>query len=182
MFVSWKQMMHRGIDDPYDSEPLVLIHGGLTTIGETQGWVQSLAQARRVIAVEMQGHGHTADTDRPMSFATLGNDIAGLLDYLDIPKADRVGHSFGAASAIRAAIQHPDKVRVVYQGPRGHGRGWRRDGRNDDSDPDGPALPTMARAAALPAVSRQDGEALGRGLRLVGRDRRVADAGAAGVC
>jgi pimeloyl-ACP methyl ester carboxylesterase len=125
MFVSWKQMMHRGIDDPYDSEPLVLIHGGLTTIGETQGWVQSLAQARRVIAVEMQGHGHTADTDRPMSFATLGNDIAGLLDYLDIPKADRVGHSFGAASAIRAAIQHPDKVRrlVVISsrmlGPRG---------------------------------------------------------------
>src|SRR5437016_9002798 len=92
-------------------EPLVLIHGGLTTIGEIQGWVQPLAKTRRVIAVEMQGHGRTADTDRPMSFATMGDDIAALLDHLKIPKADLVGHSFGGATAIRAAIQHPDKVR-----------------------------------------------------------------------
>src|SRR4029077_13493274 len=63
-----------------EGEPLVLIHGGLTTIGEMQGWVQPLAKTRRVIAVEMQGHGRTADTDRPMSFTTLGDDIAVLLD------------------------------------------------------------------------------------------------------
>src|SRR5918996_576712 len=50
-------------------EPLVLIHGGLTTIGEMQGWVQPLAKTRQVIAVEMQGHGHTADTDRPTTLA-----------------------------------------------------------------------------------------------------------------
>ena len=49
-----------------EGEPLVLIHGGLTTIGEMQRWVQPLAQTRQVIAVEMQGHGRTADTDRPM--------------------------------------------------------------------------------------------------------------------
>jgi pimeloyl-ACP methyl ester carboxylesterase len=100
-------------------EPLVLIHGGLTTIGEMPVWIESLAKARQVIAVEMQGHGHTADTDRPMSFRTLGDDIAALLDYLDILKADLVGHSFGAACAIRAAIQHPDKVRrlVVISSP-----------------------------------------------------------------
>src|SRR5207302_1957256 len=106
-------------------EPLVLIHGGLTTIGEMQGWVQPLAKTRRVIAVEMQGHGRTADTDRPMSFATMGDDIAALLDHLKIPKADLVGHSFGGATAIRAAIQHPDKVRrlVVISSP--HARsGW----------------------------------------------------------
>jgi pimeloyl-ACP methyl ester carboxylesterase len=94
-----------------EGEPLVLIHGGLTTIGEMQGWVQPLAKTRRVIAVEMQGHGRTADTDRPMSFTTLGDDIAVLLDHLEIPKADLVGHSFGGASAIRAAIQRPEKVR-----------------------------------------------------------------------
>ena len=58
-------------------EPLVLTHGGLTTIGEMQEWVQPLAKTRRVIAVEMQGHGRTSDTDRPMSFATMGDDIAG---------------------------------------------------------------------------------------------------------
>jgi pimeloyl-ACP methyl ester carboxylesterase len=100
-------------------EPLVLIHGGLTTIGEMEAWVRPLAQTRQVIAVEMQGHGHTADTDRPMSLATLGDDIAALLDDLKIPKADLAGHSFGAAVAIRAAIQHPDKVRrlVVISSP-----------------------------------------------------------------
>ena len=89
-----------------EGEPLVLIHGGLTTIGEMQGWVQPLAKTRRVIAVEMQGHGRTADTDRPMSFSTMGDDIVVLLDQLNIPKADLVGHSFGGASALRAAIQH----------------------------------------------------------------------------
>src|SRR5579864_7408798 len=79
-------------------EPLVLIHGGLTTIGEMQGWVQALARTRQVIAVEMQGHGRTADTDRPMTLVTMGNDIAALLDVLEIPTADLVGHSFGGAS------------------------------------------------------------------------------------
>ncbi len=93
-----------------EGEPLVLIHGGLTTIEQMQGWVQPLAKTQRVIVVEMQGHGRTADTDRPMNFPTMGDDIAALLDHLYIPKADLVGHSFGGASALRAAIQHPDKV------------------------------------------------------------------------
>jgi pimeloyl-ACP methyl ester carboxylesterase len=108
-----------------EGEPLVLIHGGLTTIGEMQGWVQPLAEKRRVIAVEMQGHGRTADTDRPMSFTTLGDDIAVLLDHLEIPKTDLVGHSFGGASAIRAAIQQPEKVRrlVVISSPYARS-GW----------------------------------------------------------
>jgi pimeloyl-ACP methyl ester carboxylesterase len=56
-----------------------------------------------VVAVEMQGHGRTADTDRPLSLATLGDDVAALLDHLGIPRADVVGHSFGGACAIRAA-------------------------------------------------------------------------------
>jgi pimeloyl-ACP methyl ester carboxylesterase len=108
-----------------EGEPLVLIHGGLTTIGEMQGWVQPLAKTRRVIAVEMQGHGRTADTDRPMSFPTMGDDIAALLDQLNIPKADLVGHSFGGASALRAAIQHRDKVRrfVMISSPSARS-GW----------------------------------------------------------
>jgi len=106
-------------------DPLVLIHGGLMTIGEMQGWVQPLAKTRRVIAVEMQGHGRTADTDRPMSFATMGDDIAALLDHLKIPKADLVGHSFGGATALRAATQHAHKVRrlVVISSPYARS-GW----------------------------------------------------------
>ena len=112
-------------------EPLVLIHGGLTTIGEMQGWVEPLAKTRQVIAVEMQGHGRTADTDRPMTFSTMGDDIAMLLDYLKIPKADLVGHSFGGASAIRTAIQYPNKVRrlVVISSPSARA-GWYPEARN----------------------------------------------------
>jgi pimeloyl-ACP methyl ester carboxylesterase len=108
-----------------EGEPLVLIHGGLTTIGEMQGWVQPLAKTRRVIAVEMQGHGRTADTERPMNFPTMGDDIAALLDQLNIPKADLVGHSFGGASALRAAIQHRDRVGrlVVISSPSARS-GW----------------------------------------------------------
>lgn len=108
-----------------EGEPLVLIHGGLTTIGEMQGWVEPLAKTWQVIAVEMQGHGRTADTDRPMSFTTMGDDITALLDHLKIPKADLVGHSFGGASAICAAIQHPEKVRrlVVISSPYARS-GW----------------------------------------------------------
>jgi pimeloyl-ACP methyl ester carboxylesterase len=111
-----------------EGEPLVLIHGGLTTIGQMQGWVRPLAKTRRVIAVEMQGHGRTADTERPMSFPTMGDDVAALLDHLNIPKADLVGHSFGGASALRAAIQHRDKVRrlVVISSPSARS-GWYRD-------------------------------------------------------
>src|SRR5580704_13708345 len=106
-------------------EPLMLIHGGLTTIDEIQGWVQPLAKTWQVIAVEMQGHGRTADTDRPMSFTTMGDDIAALVDHLQISKAHVVGHSFGGASAIRAAIQHPEKVRrlVVISSPYARS-GW----------------------------------------------------------
>lgn len=106
-------------------DPLVLIPGGLTTIGEMQGWVQPLAQTQQVIALEMQGHGHTADTDRPMTFETMGDDIAALLGSLKVPRADLVGHSFGGASVLRAAIQHPDKVRrlVVISSPYARS-GW----------------------------------------------------------
>src|SRR5579863_3137668 len=106
-------------------DPLVLIHGGLTTIDQMQGWVQPLARTQQVIAVEMQGHGRSADTDRPMNFTVMGDDIAALLDHLRVPSADLVGHSFGGASALRAAIQHPDKVRrlVVISSPAARS-GW----------------------------------------------------------
>ena len=109
-------------------DPLVLLHGGLMTIGEMSVPLESLAKSRKVIAVELQGHGRTADTDRPLSFETMGDDIAALLDHLDIPKADVAGLSLGGAVALRTAIQHPDKVRrlVVISNPCAKS-GWYRE-------------------------------------------------------
>src|SRR5438309_546886 len=100
-------------------DPLVLLHGGLMTIGEMSTLLEPLAKTRKVIAVELQGHGRTADTDRPISFETMGDDIAALLNQLNISKADIVGLSLGAAVGLRTAIQHPEKVRrlVVISGP-----------------------------------------------------------------
>jgi pimeloyl-ACP methyl ester carboxylesterase len=92
-------------------DPLVLIPGGLTTIGEMQPWIEPLARTRQVIAVELQGHGHTPDTDRALTFDQLGDDVAALLDYLRIAQADLVGYSLGAATAIRATVRHTSKVR-----------------------------------------------------------------------
>jgi pimeloyl-ACP methyl ester carboxylesterase len=100
-------------------EPLVLLAGGLMTIGEMSTPLASLAATHEVIAVELQGHGRTADTDRPLSFETMADDIAALLDHLNISRADIVGLSLGAAVGLRTAIQHPDKVRrlVVISSP-----------------------------------------------------------------
>ena len=100
-------------------DPLVLLHGGLMTIGEMSTLLEPLAKTHKVIAVELQGHGRTADTDRPLKMETMGDDIAALLDQLSIQKADIAGLSLGAAVGLRTAIQHPEKVRrlVVISSP-----------------------------------------------------------------
>ena len=100
-------------------EPLVLLPGGLMTIPEMAPLVQALADERQVIAVELQGHGRTADTDRPLRLKTMGDDVAALIEHLGLGRADLVGYSLGADVALRAAIQHPDRVRrlVVLSTP-----------------------------------------------------------------
>jgi len=92
-------------------EPLVLLHGGLTTIPEMAPLLAPLAEQRQVIAPELQGHGRTADTDRPLRLATLGDDVAALIEHLGFEKADVVGFSMGGGVALRTAFQHPDRVR-----------------------------------------------------------------------
>jgi len=100
-------------------EPLVLLHGGLMTIPEMEVLLQPLANTNQVIAIELQGHGRTSDTDRPLSLSTLGDDVAALLDHLGVEQAHLVGYSHGADVALRTAFQHPKKVRrlVVISTP-----------------------------------------------------------------
>ena len=96
---------------------LVLIHGGGSTIQTTFGRViPELAENYKVIAVEMQAHGHTADIDRPLSFQQDADDIAMLLKTLNIEKANVFGFSNGASTTLQFAIRHPqmtDKIIVA---------------------------------------------------------------------
>jgi pimeloyl-ACP methyl ester carboxylesterase len=95
-------------------EPVVLLHGAYMTIpGNWTGWIEELSKTRKVIAVEMQGHGRTADIKRELSFENLSDDVAALLDYLKIPSADLIGFSMGGGVALECAIRHPEKVRKV---------------------------------------------------------------------
>src|SRR6202171_375081 len=95
-------------------EPVVLLHGAFMTITNNwTGWIDDLSKTRKVIAVEMQGHGRTADIERDMSSENLADDVAALLDHLKIPRADLIGYSMGGGVAMQCAIRHPDKVRKV---------------------------------------------------------------------
>lgn len=94
--------------------PLVLIHGGGSTIGTSFGRIlPSLAKTHKVIAVEMQAHGHTADIDRPLSFEQDADDVAELLKQLHISKADVFGFSNGASTTLEIAIRHPELVNKI---------------------------------------------------------------------
>lgn len=94
--------------------PLVLIHGGGSTIQTTFGRVlHDFSKTHKVIAVEMQAHGRTADIDRPLSFEHDADDIAALLKHLNIDKADIFGFSNGASTTLQCAIRHPDLVNKI---------------------------------------------------------------------
>ncbi len=93
-------------------EPVVLLHGAFMTITSNwDGWIGELSKTRKVIAVEMQGHGRTADIPRDFTSENLADDVAALLNYLKIPRADLIGYSMGGEVAMQCAIRHPDKVR-----------------------------------------------------------------------
>ena len=95
-------------------DPVVLLHGAFMTITNNwTGWIGELSKTRKVIAVELQGHGRTADIDRDISSANLADDVAALLDHLKIPRADLIGYSMGGGVAMQCAIRHPEKVRKV---------------------------------------------------------------------
>jgi pimeloyl-ACP methyl ester carboxylesterase len=93
--------------------PLVVLHGAFMTIGAMGAFVSALAEARQVIAVELQGHGHTADVDRPLSYEQMADDVAGLIRHLGIEQADVYGYSMGGGAALQLAMRHPELVRKL---------------------------------------------------------------------
>ena len=97
-----------------EGQPIVLLHGAYMTID--LNWreiIPELAKSHKVIALEMQGHGRTADIDRPVTFKALGDDVAGLLKYLKIDSADVLGYSLGGTVAFSFAIQHPEMLKKL---------------------------------------------------------------------
>ena len=92
--------------------PLVLIHGGGSTIETSFGRILPLlARTHQLIAVEVQAHGHTRDIDRPFSFEQDADDIAALLEQLGAQPADVLGFSNGGTTALQMGIRHPQRVR-----------------------------------------------------------------------
>jgi len=113
-----------GIELYYESHgagaPLILLHGGLGTIDAIFGrLLPALATKRRVIAVELQGHGHTADNGRPMTYEAMADDIAGLIATLGLGRVDVAGYSVGGGVTLQLGLRHADKVRklVVISAP-----------------------------------------------------------------
>lgn len=97
-------------------DPVVLLHGSFMAISNNfhwTEWIGELSKTRKVIAVEMQGHGRTADINRDFSYDNLADDAAALLDHLKIARADLIGYSLGGGVALNCAIRHPDRVRKV---------------------------------------------------------------------
>ena len=97
-------------------EPLVLLHGGFGATGMFGGLLPALAARRRVVAVDLQGHGRTVDIDRPLRIEHLADDVAALIEHLGLGSANVMGYSLGGAVALQAAIRHPavvDRLVVV---------------------------------------------------------------------
>ena len=128
--------------------PLVLLHGGDPTIKTSFGPILPLLAAHRLlVAFEQQGHGRTADVDRPFSFEQTAQDTVALLDYLGIAQADLYGYSNGGHIAIEVALRHPERVRrLVIQSAM-----FSRDG----SDPSFWESFRHARLEDMPAELRQ---------------------------
>jgi len=97
-----------------EGKPIVLLHGAFYTI--EMNWAQlipELSKTRKVIAIEMQGHGHTPFSDRKLDIATLASDVEGVMNYLRVDSADVAGFSMGGSVAYQLAVQSPKRVRKL---------------------------------------------------------------------
>jgi pimeloyl-ACP methyl ester carboxylesterase len=143
--------LHMYYEDCSDGSPLVLLHGGMLNIELSfADLIPELATRHRVIALEAQGHGRTADIERPITPAALAADVVGLLDHLGLDRAHVLGHSQGAATALELAVSYPDRVRSIVAASAS----VRMDGMHEDlTDPARQAtstrMPTQQDFAAM---------------------------------
>jgi len=93
--------------------PMILLHGGLFSSEMFGPTIPELAANHQVIAVDLQGHGRTADIDRPLDIRLMADDIAALIDHLGLDKPDLVGYSLGGGVAFFTAVKYPDKMRKL---------------------------------------------------------------------
>jgi pimeloyl-ACP methyl ester carboxylesterase len=91
--------------------PLILLHGGLGSSEMFGPVLPLLAERHQVVAVDLQGHGRTADIDRPIDVRLMADDIAALSDHLGLDRPDLVGYSLGGGVALHTAAKYPNKVR-----------------------------------------------------------------------
>jgi len=110
-----------------EGKPIVLLHGAFMTIETNWGQlIPELSKTRKVIAIELQGHGHTPFSDRKLELPTLASDVAGVMDHLKVDSADVAGYSMGGAVAYQLAIQSPKRVtRLVIISSTYKSSGWR---------------------------------------------------------
>ncbi|GAB4069324.1 hypothetical protein GCM10028777_30830 [Angustibacter speluncae] len=91
--------------------PLVLLHGGLMSGEGFDHLLPALTERHQVVLVDLQGHGRTADVDRPLSTQTMADDVAALVEHLGLGQVDVVGYSLGGGVALQVAVRHPQVVR-----------------------------------------------------------------------
>lgn len=104
-----------------EGQPIVLLHGAYMNIENNwAGIIPTLARDHQVIAVELQGHGRTADRDTPITYENMAADVAGLLDHLKIEKTELFGYSMGGGLAIRFAIDYPQRVTRIVAASAGY--------------------------------------------------------------
>ena len=94
-------------------EPVILLHGAYMSAESMKPAWDVLAKSRKVIVPETQGHAHTADIDRPITYEAMADDVAAMMDSLGIAQADIVGYSMGGGTALQMGIRHPGKVKRI---------------------------------------------------------------------
>lgn len=106
-----------GLDMYYEihgeGQPLVMLHGAFSNLEHMKTLLPAVEKNRQVILLEAQGHGRTADIDRPLSYEALADDVAAFIQHLGLEQVDLFGYSMGAATALQVALRHPALLRKL---------------------------------------------------------------------